>query len=948
MIIGKLRPDKLASGTPKADPLWESIWQLVLRAEQVPPEERQSFIDGSGVNSFALNQALAILEGSDSLNTAQVSSCGESNLNSLGRFVPQIGARVGRFRLGALLGSGGSGTVYAGFDEHLNRPVAIKFLKPGRKSHDGAETLPLREARAASALNHPNIITVLEVIEDEELSAIVMEFVDGATLRVAGNGSLPLQQTLSYGLQLCEALAAAHECGLIHGDVKPDNAMVRKDGYVKLLDFGLTLNMAVDEVNSSSLSGTLRYLAPERWSGHPPSAAADVFALGVTLFELLTGRFPSEADTKFEFFRTMIDTQSARTSVSRIRVPSKLKSLLEDTLQANPASRPCAREVASRLAELRVLPETGHLRRPLLLVAGAIFILLLVLALTLARPHLDSGSATFSRMTVRPLASQPGIEDDPSVSPNGEWISCLYRPSTADPPQLQVHPLAGGPPTVIDTSGLIPDGRAAWSPDNAELAFAAQNAIGNRAIYRVSRKGGRAQKVTDCRRRNDFSCELDWSPDGKVLVVADRVGAFSEVYKFDLGNHRRRELVSGERKYLESPRYSPDGLWVAYTREVSWDNIELYVIAAHGGVARSISNRAWIHQGFSWSADGRSLVAISSRPGSRTGSSQQIWQFPIDGGSPSPLGDVDVARGNKPTLSRSKNVFAWVRDLSTSSLWEVSTQFPPETPQMLVHSAAVDIDADWSSDRRIVFRSDRSGVSQLWIASAGGMGAWQATRFRGTFVGDPHWSPDGNSIAFMGRSEGNSDVFVMRCGRAVNSCEQPGQLTHDPAVDSNPTWSRDGRRIYFSSSRTGTYEVWRMPARGGQPERMTWGGGYMSRESADGEWLYYSKLWPTSFWRIPLAKRATQAPATEVIPEVPSKAGATWALGERDLFYYPSTEEPTVRFPSIRAFELNSGKVRNIDVGPVRLNRGLSLSADQHWLLHSQADRVLKLIMVAQ
>ena len=139
-----------------------------------------------------------------------------------------------------------------------------------------------------------------------------------------------------------------------------------------------------------------------------------------------------------------------------------------------------------------------------------------------------------------------------------------------------------------------------------------------------------------------------------------------------------------------------------------------------------------------------------------------------------------------------------------------------------------------------------------------------------------------------------------------------------------------------------------MPATGGQPERMTWGGGYMSRESADGKWLYYSKLWPTSFWRIPLAKQANRARATEVIPEVPSKAGATWALGKSDLFYYPSTEQPTVRFPSIRAFGLTSGKVRDIDVGEVRLNRGLSLSADQRWLLHSRADRVLKLIMVAQ
>jgi hypothetical protein len=129
---------------------------------------------------------------------------------------------------------------------------------------------------------------------------------------------------------------------------------------------------------------------------------------------------------------------------------------------------------------------------------------------------------------------------------------------------------------------------------------------------------------------------------------------------------------------------------------------------------------------------------------------------------------------------------------------------------------------------------------------------------------------------------------------------------------------------------------------------MTWAGGYMARESADGKWLYYSKLWPTSFWKISLTDRAAQPSAVEVIRKVPSNAGATWTLGRSELFFYPSTQLPTVRFPSIRAFNLGTGKLRDIDVGPVRLNRGLSLSRDQRWLLHSQADRVSKLIMVAQ
>ena len=192
----------------------------------------------------------------------------------------------------------------------------------------------------------------------------------------------------------------------------------------------------------------------------------------------------------------------------------------------------------------------------------------------------------------------------------------------------------------------------------------------------------------------------------------------------------------------------------------------------------------------------------------------------------------------------------------------------------------------------MVFRSNRSGVNELWIANADGSRPWQATRFRGPFVGDPHWSPDGRAIAFTSHADGNPDIYLMRCEQDAAACSEPRQLTRTPATDANPTWSVDGRWIYFSSSRSGDYEVWRMPADGGgAPERITWNGGYMARESADGKWLYYSKLvYPTTgFWRIALPARGPGQQETLVAPNVPFAAAATWALGARELFYYPAS-----------------------------------------------------------
>jgi dipeptidyl aminopeptidase/acylaminoacyl peptidase len=273
-----------------------------------------------------------------------------------------------------------------------------------------------------------------------------------------------------------------------------------------------------------------------------------------------------------------------------------------------------------------------------------------------------------------------------------------------------------------------------------------------------------------------------------------------------------------------------------------------------------------------------------------------------------------------------------------------------QPPELLVNSAAVDTDAEWSSDGRMVFRSDRSGASELWIAKADGSGPWQATRFRGPFVGDPHWSPDGRAIAFTSHANGNPDIFVMRCGRDTAACSEPRQLTRIPATDANPTWSADGHWIYFSSSRSGDYEVWRMPADGGaEPERITWKGGYMARESADGKWLYYSKLSQSAaFWRIGLPARGPGQLETPIAPNVPFKAGATWALGARELFYYPSVDDPAVAFPAVRAIDVETGHTRDLPMESIRLSRGLSLSPDGRWLLRSQNDRAQALVMIAE
>jgi Tol biopolymer transport system component/serine/threonine protein kinase len=925
-------------GRSEIDSRWDAIWQLVLQAEQLPSEERRAFLQSAETDPFIVRQAVAILEGNESLATAAASL----PLGPEDRFVPQPGMKIGRYRVGTLLGTGGAGSVYAAFDEELNRPVAIKFVSSRRSGTSDAPALPLREARAASALNHPNIIMIHEVFETSETAAIVMELVKGVTLRAAARRNPPFDEVLRWSTQLAHALAVAHDHGLVHGDIKPENVMVRDDGYVKLLDFGLALEVEPTEVHAPRLAGTLRYLSPERCLGHPPTQAGDVFAFGVILYELTTGRYPYESGNTLALLQAITETDVPRPATFRPDLPPTLDHLISSMLARSAEERPTSRDVADKLAE--IASQTPR-RLPITLLASAAGIALLTLLAFAYWLRTPAGEADFARMTVRPLASQPGLEDSPSISPDGLWISCLYRAKATDRPQLQVHSLQGGVPLVIETGELVVQGPAAWSPDSSRLAFSTREGSRSHAIYQVSRAGGVPTRIAPCLPRNDNGCELDWSPDGITLAIADRRPGNSELYLLDLAKGKRRDLITSDREYVTKPRFSPDGKWVAYIRDASMTTSDLYVVAVAGGKPRRITQNPWMQRGIAWSKDGKRLMAISSRLSHKF----QIFQFPLDGREPSPAGELDVTRGSQLTVSPGKGSVAWVRDLSANSLWRMPADQSRLPPQPLTNSAAVDLDPEWSSNGRMVFRSDRSGVSELWIANADGSGLWQATRSRGPYVGDPHWSPDGRSIAFTSHADGNPDIFVMRCEPDDRACSEPRQLTRTPDSDANPTWSADGHWIYFSSSRSGGYEVWRMPAEGGAAERMTWNSGYMAHESADGKWLYFSKLWDrTAFWRIALPARGSGQLETAIAPNVSSKAGATWALGTRELFYYPGVDDPGVRFPPVRAVNLETGRTRDLPVGSIRLGRGLSLSPDERSLLRSQNDRALTLVMITE
>jgi tetratricopeptide (TPR) repeat protein len=271
---------------------------------------------------------------------------------------------LGHYRLDDPIGRGGMGEVFRAFDTRLNRPVAVKVMREYRGELGIAVVRFLREARAASALNHPNIVTIHDVGETEAGEHfIVQEFIEGRTLRSMLDEGLPLESAVDIGQQVARALAAAHGAGIVHRDVKPENVMVRADGYVKVLDFGLA--RADDpqagerstrtnlETTPGTLLGTAGYMSPEAARAGTVGPPGDVFALGIMLYEMAAGRRPFVAATSIGVLAAILGEEPVPPARLNPSVPHALEDLVLRMLAKDPEGRPSARDAADALAELQ-------------------------------------------------------------------------------------------------------------------------------------------------------------------------------------------------------------------------------------------------------------------------------------------------------------------------------------------------------------------------------------------------------------------------------------------------------------------------------------------------------------------------------------------------------------------------------------------------------------------
>jgi eukaryotic-like serine/threonine-protein kinase len=874
------------------------------------------------------------------------------------------GTQLGPYEVIAPLGAGGMGEVYRARDTRLRREVAIKVLPPELVADEERRRRFLQEARAASALNHPNIVTIHEIETVGGVDFIVMEYVAGQTLdAVIPKQGMPWSEALRVAIPIADALAAAHEKGIVHRDLKPANVALTGEGVVKVLDFGLAKllwqdaedtgetqsTLSAARTGAGAIAGTAAYMSPEQATGGKLDARTDIFSFGALLYEMVTGRKAFAGKTVSDTLQAVVRDQPPAPRELVPAIPEPLERVILLCLRKEPDRRfQHMSDVKIHLLEVKeaaesrsmapvAQPEAG--RRPWIRRAawGAAAMLLLVVAAVAVRRH-ELPAPTVVQLTSERRAMAGSFSPDgtqvvyQSFGERGDnWDLWLKIVGQAEARRLTTDPAADLFPT--------------WSPDGTQIAFirrghAAFSGFGG-TIHLVSPMGGAARRL----------CELlalptlSWSPDGRWLAAGLLAG----------GPPARIHLVSassGETQALTSPQpgefdcmpsFSPDGRALAYAACVR-SNVSLFVrrcgvnvLALDSGLRAQGPPRAVVPplsnmSGIAWTGDGDSIVYSTM---------DHLWRVRSDGsGSPE---RVELAGGAVafPTVSRSGTRLAFVHRNAEMDIYRLPFG---GSPSPLLASAFADLTPSYSPDgRRIAFQSGRAGGDDqgdqaIWLADSDGSNATRLTRGPGVVQGSPSWSPDGQWIAFDAFPEnGTLEIWAIRTdGSGLR------QITRDPGSEVVPSWSRDGRFIYYASNRTGRYEAWRVAVEGGTEEQLTSEGGAVPVESPDGRTLYYQAAERGAL----LARPISGGRPRSVLPCVPTLQ--SWAVGPRGIVHVecdpPSADEPAVQ--TLRYLDFATGKDEPLATVEGSSIVGVSVSPDGKSILYGRNVMSSALMMI--
>jgi serine/threonine protein kinase len=758
-----------------------------------------------------------------------------------------IGQTITHYKILEKLGEGGMGIVYKAEDMKLDRLVALKFLPHHLTANETEKARFLQEAKAASALNHPNVCTIYDIKEEDGQQFIVMEYIDGKTLRQI----LPvkkLSEAYSYAIQIGEALQEAHAKGIVHRDIKADNIMVNSKNQIKVMDFGLAkLKGSLKLTRTSSTVGTLAYMAPEQIQGSDVDARSDIFSFGVVLFEMLTGHLPFHGEHEAAVMYSIMNEEPESLQKYLPEVTPELLHIFNTALEKSPEDRYQAvsemvrdvrrlqkqstklsrgslanmpipsRETVAEPAFAATSPQQTSSKRILPLVGlGLVIVIGFLLYKLFMSDAGESKNEPFQSIKITRLTTS-GKASLAAISPDGKYVvhvvaegerRSLWTRQVATTSNVMIVP-----PADVGYRGIT------FSKDGNYVDYVINGDDNpNGALFEIPVLGGTPRKIL-----SDLASAVTYSPDGKQLAFVRQFHEVGEevlmVANADGSGERKLSIRRGDDFFITlegvAPSWSQDGTIIAMpaasNKGVQHVNIVGYSVA--DGSEKILSPENWRLLGrVAWCADGKGIAFVGVRG---TSYNSQLWylQYP-EGTVRGITNDLSVYHHASLGVTSDASALVATNVEVRSNIWVLEKSESTKDPwgaqkAVQITSGTGTHDGksgvEWTADHKIIYTSSSSGTEGLWMIDKDG------TNQR--------------------------------------------QLTLGSYREYNPTVSPDGKFILYDSDRDTTEQIWRMDIDGGNPTKISKAEDYDPSVTPDGKWLVYSG-WATGktlLYKIPLA-----------------------------------------------------------------------------------------------
>jgi Tol biopolymer transport system component len=737
------------------------------------------------------------------------------------------GRQFGRYLVKSRLGAGGIGEVWLAQDLELGRDVALKLLSRELAGNSDQARRFRQEARTASALTHSNIVTIFDIGEFEGRQFIAQEYIRGKTVRERlGAGPFSARATAEIALQIAAGLGAAHQAGIVHRDIKPENIMIREDGMVKIVDFGIArftdAGMRPGQELSTGLTrrgmilGTARYMSPEQARGLQVDGRSDIFSMGVVLYEMLTGAAPFSGATPSDLLAAILTSDPAPISQNARAVPAVFERIVRRCLAKNPADRyQTAAELEQDLKRTsQTKGESRHPIKPWMLgVCGALLVAAVVVAVLLWPPRRVPASP-FSSMSMTSLATRGDIVDV-AVGGDGKLLAYVAREGGGQAIHLREMSATEERSAFNESQGNVSG--LMFSPDSSFLYYRRSGNDGIGELVRVPAKGGPPERVA-----GNVSGAASLSPDGKQVAFVRLIPATWEasliVSDVDGSSEFALQTVRRPRFFdEESVAWSPDGRSIAcFAGEVTGEGVStfrLVEINLRHPEQHVIGSHSWIPRGLAWAAPGDVLLVTAVSAGDL----RQIWMVRRATGEATRLTNDLANYGHVSMTADGKSMVAiqiqtalniWVSAAGGTMQWNRVSPAPLSSARTSVA---------WTPDNKIIYTDSAGGSRNIWRMEANGANPQRLTSSPAD-KDEPGATSDGRYIVFQ-----QKEAHIWRI-RSDGS--EPTQLTFG-RHDVHPTLSPDGKTVVYTSFTGwtpgigGEPNLWRVPIGGGEAVQVT-------------------------------------------------------------------------------------------------------------------------------